>query len=304
MPVPVFQEITLPLLRLAGDGRTRSIAEVRDVLANEFALSAAEREELLPSAHQTRFANRVAWAKVYLERGGLLSSPGRGQFAITQRGQEVLKHPPERITIRFLEQFPEFAAFRARRPRGVSEEGGNPERTEESATPEEALEAAFQHIRGRVAADLLDRVRTAPPQFFEQLVVDLLVRMGYGGAREGAGKAIGRSGDEGIDGIISEDRLGLEQVYLQAKRWGDRTVGRPEIQQFVGALHGKRARKGVFITTGVFSSEAVAYVRTIDPKVVLIDGQQLAGYMIDFGVGVTEERIYRVVRIDSDYFDT
>lgn len=199
-----------------------------------------------------------------------------------------------------MEQFPEFAVFRARRPR---DDGPIADRAEESATPEEALEAAFQHIRSKVAADLLDRVRAAPPPFFEQLVVDLLLKMGYGGSRKGAGKAIGRAGDEGIDGIISEDRLGLEQVYLQAKRWGERTVGRPEIQQFVGALHGKRARKGVFITTGAFSAEAITYVQTIDPKVVLIDGQQLAEYMIDFDVGVTEERLYRVVRVDSDYFD-
>jgi restriction system protein len=303
MSVPTFQHITLPLLRLAADGRTRSLAEVRDALAREFRLSPAERDELLPSGRQTRFANRVAWAKVYLERGGLLSSPERGQFAITPRGREVLERPPERITVKFLDQFPEFSAFRNRRSREVADDETSGDAAEDGATPEEALEVAFQQIRSKIAMDLLERVRAASPQFFERLVVELLLKMGYGGSRGGAGKAIGRAGDEGIDGIISEDRLGLDQVYLQAKRWSDRTVGRPEIQQFVGALHGKRAKKGVFLTTGAYSAEAVAYVQTIDPKVVLIDGQQLAEYMIDFGVGVTEERLYRMVRVDSDYFD-
>lgn len=304
MSVPVFQEITLPLLRLAADGRTRSVAEARETLAEKFKLSTTEREELLPSARQTRFANRVAWAKVYLERGGLIESPGRGLFQITSRGRDVLANPPEKITIRFLEQYPEFGTFRARRSRDAPNNGMSADTEDEAVTPEEALDAAFQQVRARVAADLLDRVRSAPPQFFEQLVVDLLLSMGYGGSRKGAGRAIGRAGDEGIDGVISEDRLGLEQVYVQAKRWGERTVGRPEIQQFVGALHGKRARKGVFITTGTFSAEASSYVQTIDPKVVLIDGHQLAEYMIDFRVGVTEERNYAIVRVDSDYFDT
>lgn len=302
MPVPTFQEITLPLLRLAGDGSTRSLAEVRDNLANEFALTDAEREELLPSARQTRFANRVAWAKVYLEQGGLLRSPARGHFAITPRGQEVLTDPPPRITVKFLERYPEFAEFRARRSRG-EHDGPDAAPADDSATPEEALDTAFQKIQGRIAAELLERVSAGSPQFFEQLVVDLLLKMGYGGSRKDAGETIGRSGDEGIDGIISEDRLGLEQVYLQAKRWTGRSVGRPEIQQFVGALHGKRARKGVFLTTGSFTSDAMAYVRTIDPKVVLIDGDQLAEFMIDFGVGVSEERTFRIVRVDSDYFD-
>jgi restriction system protein len=304
MSVPTFQDLTLPLLRLAADGRTRSLAEAREVLGSELSLTEAELEEMLPSGRQARFANRVAWAKVYLERGGLVSSPSRGQFVITARGRAVLASPPARISIKFLEQYPEFAGFRTRRSRPEVDDGDEEAGLrEDAATPEEALEAAYQKIRDRIAAELLERVKAASPKFFEQLVVDLLVKMGYGGSRKGAGEAIGRAGDEGIDGVISEDRLGLEQVYLQAKRWVDRTVGRPDIQQFVGALHGKRARKGVFITTGSFSSEAEAYVRTIDPKVVLIDGDQLAEYMIDFGVGVSEERAFRIVRVDSDYFE-
>lgn len=298
MPIPSFQEITLPLLRIASDGKVRSLAETRHELANFFGLTEEEQEELLPSGRQGRFANRVAWAKVYLQRAGVLASPGRGRFEITQRGREVLAKPPARIDIKFLEQFPEFADFRSRRqePTSVGVEADG------SETPEEILEAAYRTIRARLASEVLDRVKTSSPRFFEQLVVQLLLRMGYGGAGDGMGEAIGKSGDEGIDGVIAEDRLGLELVYLQAKRW-EGTVGRPEIQKFVGALHGRRARKGVFITTGTFSGEATAYVRTIDPKVALIDGQQLAEFMIDFNVGVAADRTFEVKRVDSDYFD-
>lgn len=297
MAIPTFQEITLPLLKIAGDGKVHVLAEVRMDLARHFGLSSAEEEELLPSGRQSRFANRVAWAKVYMQRGGLLSSPGRGRFQITERGREVLASPPAKVDIKFLERFPEFLEFRSRAPDSTAAATEVPD----STTPEEALEAAYLGIRAELAAELLGRVRTASPRFFEQLVVELLLKMGYGGTG-GVGEAIGRSGDEGIDGIIAEDRLGLELVYLQAKRW-EGTVGRPEIQKFVGALHGKRARKGVFITTGTFSADAIAYVQNIDPKVALIDGAQLAQLMIDFDVGVSPERTYQVKKIDSDYFE-
>ena len=297
MTIPTFQEITLPLLRLASDGRVQVLSEVRKVLASHFGLSPAEEEELLPSGRQGRFANRVAWAKVYMQRGALLSSPGRGEFQITERGRQVLANPPARVDIKFLERFPEFRDFRSKT---YQPEAGVAE-TSDSETPEEALEAAYQSIRAGLASELLGRVRSASPRFFEQLVVELLLKMGYGGAG-GVEEAIGKSGDEGIDGVIAEDRLGLEMVYLQAKRW-EGTVGRPEIQKFVGALHGKRARKGVFITTGTFSAEAAEYVRNIDPRVALIDGAQLAQFMIDFNVGVARDRAYEVKKIDSDYFD-
>lgn len=301
MPVPGFQDITLPLLKLAADGQIRSLAEAREYIGDVFRLSDVEREELLPSGRQSRLANRVAWAKVYLEQAGLVSSPARGQFLITPRGEQVVKNPPQRISIPFLEQYPEFAAFRSRRARVRKGDDGSDDGGDDTETPEETLDAAYQKIREGLAAELLKRVKSSTPRFFEQLVVDLLLKMGYGSARRGAGQAIGRSGDEGIDGIISEDRLGLEQVYLQAKRW-EGTVGRPEIQRFVGALHGKRAKKGVFITTGTFSGEAIAYLGTIDPKVVLIDGEQLVEFMIDFDLGVSEERSYQIKRVDSDYF--
>lgn len=297
MAIPTFQEITLPLLNLSRDGQVRSLASVRKELAIHFGLTEAEEAELLPSGRQGRFANRVAWAKVYLERAGVLSSPSRGQFEITARGREILADPPAFLDIKYLERFPEFQEFRSK----PQESAVIPIETAESGTPEETLEAAYLSIRAGLASDLLERVKSGSPRFFEMLVVELLLKMGYGRAG-GNGEAIGRSGDEGIDGVIAEDRLGLEMVYLQAKRWQG-TVGRPEIQKFVGALHGQRAKKGVFITTGTFSSEASNYVRTIDPRIALIDGAQLAQFMIDYNVGVAPDQSYEVKKIDSDYFE-
>lgn len=298
MAIPKFQEITLPMLKLAADGQVWSLADAREELAKHFQLTEEEIEELLPSGRQARFANRVAWAKVYLERGALLSSPKRAHFQITDRGREVLQNPPEEISIKFLSQYPEFQEFRSRSSKSSEDDSGDTE----SDTPEETLEAAYLTIRKNLASEVLERVKACTPRFFEHLVVDLLLSMGYGRAGGGSGERVGQAGDEGIDGIISEDRLGLEMVYLQAKRW-EGTVGRPEIQKFVGALHGKRARKGVFITTGSFSADAAAYVQTIDPKVALVDGKQLAEYMIDFGLGVSLARAYEVKRIDTDYFE-
>jgi restriction system protein len=300
--VPDFQSLMLPLLRLAGDGREHILSDVRGRLADEFELTQAEQDELLPSGRQSRFANRVAWAKVYLEQGGLLRSPRRGHLVISDRGRDVLKSPPARIDIKFLGQYPEFIEFR--RPNREAQKPAALETHEapDAPTPEEALEAAHGRIEASLASEVLVRVKAGSPTFFERLVVELLLKMGYGGSRADAGHAIGRAGDEGIDGVISEDRLGLDIVYLQAKRWQG-SVGRPEIQKFVGALHGKRAKKGVFITTGSFSSEAAAYVEHIDPKVVLIDGRRLAELMIDFEVGVTTARTFHVKRVDSDYFE-
>ncbi len=308
MAVPDFQSFMLPLLQMAADGREHSLAEARDVLAGGFKLSNTELQELLPSGRQGKFANRVAWAKSYLQQAGLILTPRRAHFQISDRGRSVLKNPPPRIDVKFLEQYPEFVDFRtpkadvATAPEVATAPMDVPSAQPEPETPEEALDAAYQKMRGSLASELLDRVKAASPLFFEKLVVELLVQMGYGGSRRDAGRAIGRSGDEGIDGVISEDRLGLDVVYLQAKRW-DGTVGRPEIQRFVGALHGKRAKKGVFLTTGTFSAEATAYVEHIDPKVVLVDGRRLAGLMIDFGVGVNSSATYDVKRVDSDYFD-
>lgn len=298
MAVPNFQQITLPMLQLAADGRVWTLVDARERLSEHFRMTTQEQEELLPSGRQTRFANRVAWAKVYLERGGLLSSPDRGCFQITSRGMEVLANPPEAISIQFLDQFPEFREFRSRSGRGQEDRGA----ADDTETPEEILESSYLTIRRSLASELLMRVKSCSPRFFEQLVVELLLKMGYGRAGGGEGEAVGRSGDEGIDGIIAEDRLGLEMVYLQAKRW-EGTVGRPEIQKFVGALHGRRARKGVFITTSSFSAEAMAYAQAIDPRIALVDGAQLAEFMIDFGLGVASARVFEVKKIDSDFFE-
>lgn len=288
----------LPMLRLAADGGEHTLGEARESLARQLALTDAELTQLLPSGRQAVFSNRVAWAGVYLQKTGLLAHVRRGVFLITDRGRDVLRDPPQRIDIPFLRQFPELAAFRERRG---EHELGREAAPAERDTPEEALETAYQRIRHDLGEQLLERVKAGSSAFFERLVVDLLLRMGYGGTRQDAGEAIGRSGDEGIDGIISEDRLGLDTIYLQAKKW-EGAVGRPEIQKFVGALGGRRARKGVFITTGTFSAEAHDYISRIDPKVVLIDGRQLADYMIDFNLGVTIIATYETKCVDSDYF--
>lgn len=297
MTIPDFQTIMLPLLELAGDGKEHTVAEARAALGDRFGLSEQERAELLPSGKQARFGNRVGWAKTYLERAGLLVKPRRGVFRLTDAGKKVLEASPPKIDLGYLKQFPELEAFR----KGTAKTT-EAEEPEAASTPEEALDAAYDKIRDDLAAELLDQVRSASPTFFERLVVDLMLKMGYGGFREGAGFVTPASGDAGIDGVINEDRLGLDVVYLQAKRW-EGSVGRPEIQKFVGALHGKRARKGVFITTSSFSGDARDYVEHIDPRVVLIDGTELARLMIDYDIGVSTSQTYRIKRIDTDYFE-
>jgi len=301
LTIPDYQSIMLPLLELAGDGETHNIHTAKDTLANQFELVEEEVSLLLPSGKQQKFANRVGWARTYLKKSGLLIYPSRGQFKITERGKKVLEDDPQRITNEYLRQFPEFIEFRKRtRKTTLIEEQANDEKL---LTPEEALESAYVNIRNDLADDLLEYVMKSPPHFFESLVVNLLVAMGYGGTQQDAARAVGKSGDEGIDGIIDEDRLGLDTIYIQAKRWqADRSIGRPEIQRFVGALQGKRARKGVFITTSYFSGDAKDYVKGIDSKIVLIDGARLSELMIDFGVGVTTREIYEIRDLDMDYF--
>ncbi len=302
MAVPDFQSLMLPLLQMAAtDNREHSLQEARDWLAGKLHVTDEERALLLPSGRQAVFNNRVAWAKVYLQRAGLLASPKRGHFQIAPRGLEVLATKPQRVDIKLLDQFQEFVEFRTKKDTSDHEQAETETTSTDHETPEEALEASYSRIRTDLAADLLERVKKTSPAFFETLVVELLVKMGYGGSRKEAGKAIGQSGDEGIDGVINEDRLGLDVIYIQAKKWAG-TVGRPEIQKFVGALHGKRAKKGVFLTTGTFSSDAKEYVSHIDPKVVLINGRQLAELMIDFDLGVAAVASYQVKRSDSDYF--
>lgn len=315
MAIPDFQSIMLPLLKLASDGKEHSIEEARQKMASVFSLTDEDRKVLLPSGRQTVFSNRVAWAKVYLHHAGVLNSPRRGYFQISDRGREILRETPEEVNVKYLERYPEFIEFRAtdKKPKKAPTESQahgtevmsrlyGLEPASDQETPEEMLESAYQSLRTDLIAELLVRLKNCSPQFFERLVVEVMLKMGYGGSRKEAGEAIGATGDEGIDGIINEDRLGLDVIYLQAKRWQG-TVGRPEIQKFVGALHGKRARKGIFITTGTFSAEALDFVSQIESKVALIDGKQLAAMMIDSNVGVTPQAAYETKRIDSDYFD-
>lgn len=299
MPIPDYQSLMLPLLRRLGDGAAHSLRDLITHLAEEFALTDAERKELLPSGQQPVFDNRVGWARTYMKKAGLLESPRRGWVRITPRGLDVLKEQPERIDVAFLERFEEFRAFRALRKTTAPTDQALA--TGEEASPEESLAQAYEALKQGLLAELLDQVRQASPAFFERLVVELLVRMGYGGSFPEAARAVGRSGDEGIDGIIKEDRLGLDVVYIQAKRWSQ-PVSRPEIQKFADVLQGHRARKGVFITTSSFSKEAREYVEKINSAIVLIDGERLAELMFDHNVGVSTVATYPVKKVNNDLF--
>ena len=300
MAIPDFQTIMLPLLKLTSDGEPHDFLSTTERLAKEFKLTDEEISTLIPSGQQ-RFANRVGWAKTYLKKAGLLEYPQRGLFQITQRGNDVLRDNIEKIDMSYLQRFPEFLAFRGKSQSEVGEGEqivGNGE-----LTPDEEIENAYQRIRAELADDLLEYVLKCSPAFFERLVVDLLVSMGYGGTQADAARSVGRSGDEGIDGIINEDRLGLDTVYIQAKRWQrDSKIGSSVIREFAGALQGYRANKGVFLTTADFTKDALNFVKNISSKIVLINGQQLANLMIDFGIGVTTRTNYEIKKLDTDYF--
>ena len=294
----------LPLLRFARDENEHSLREATDILSNEFNLSETEREELLASGRKPIFYDRVGWAKTYLSQAKILESTRRGFFKITKRGIDLLNQNLQTINDKTLQQFPEFREFVSRKnKKSVKsiEKAVTENLVQIINTPEESLETAYQTIRLNLANEILETVKTCTPTFFERLVVELLVAMGYGGTLQDAGKAVGKSGDGGIDGIIKEDRLGLDVIYLQAKRW-EGNVSRPEIQKFAGALLGNQARKGVFITTSDFTKEARDYVKTISSNIILINGEELAELMIDYNVGVSVATTYEIKKIDSDYF--
>jgi restriction system protein len=291
MAVPDYQSLMLPLLKMVRDGQEHSFSVLVDGLAVQLKLTDDDKKEMLPSGGQTKFDNRVRWAGTFLKKAGLLESTGRGKICITKRGLDLLKSNPPSINAKFLEQYPEFLEFRS-----ASRHSNKQSEVEDDGpaqTPQEMLESSYLNLRRNLAQELMERVKNCPPRFFEKLVVDLLVAMGYGGSRRDASQAVvGRSGDEGIDGIIKEDKLGLDVVYIQAKRW----------EATVGSLEGQRARKGVLITTSQFSQEAKDYVNKIEKKIVLIDGEQLAQFMIDHGIGVTEVASYTIKKADLDYF--
>lgn len=300
MAIPDYQSLMLPVLQLAADDKEHKFSVAVEELADQFSLSEEERSDLLPSGNQAVFNNRVGWARSYLKQARLLETPRRGFFIITQRGRDLLATNPEKINASLLEQYPEFLEFKNKKkekdtkPNSVDSYG--------ALTPEDALASAYSQLRESLESEILVTVKEGSPAFFERLVVDLLVKMGYGGNRQDAGKALGKSGDGGIDGIINEDRLGLDVIYIQAKKW-EGSVGRPEIQKFAGALQGQRAKKGVFITTSTFTKEAEEYASFIDTRIILIDGERLCRFMVDHNVGVSIVGQYEVKKIDSDYFD-
>lgn len=296
MAIPDFQSIMRPLLEHLADGSVKSNRQTIDELSSYFSLTDDELEELLPSGQQSVFTNRIAWAKAHLKKAELLESPSRGEYKITPRGLNALSQSEQNINLRYLKQFDEYINGNA------VLKSNDEQKPPDTLTPSEYIEIGYQRLREQLESELLVKIKELSPAFFERLVVELLVAMGYGGSRKDAGQTIGRSGDGGIDGVIKEDRLGLDAIYIQAKRW-EGVVGRPEIQKFAGALQGQRARKGIFITTSGFSKEAIEYVSLIENKIVLIDGKVLTGLMVDFGVGVSKVASYEVKRIDSDYFE-
>lgn len=303
MPVPDFQQFMFPILLYLQDDEVRNTSERREWLAQYFKLSAQELAELLPSGKGTRFNNRQHWAAVYLRNAGLLSQEGRGLVRITEQGRKALQDAEQGqvINTEYLKQFPKFQEFQNRSTSDSGDKSIPASTSPVIETPEEAIQQAYLRLRSALATDLLAKIKTSTPSFFEQLVIDLLVAMGYGGSRADAAQAVGGSGDGGVDGYIKEDKLGLDSIYLQAKRW-DNPVGRPTVQAFAGSLEGFRAHKGVLITTSIFTSDARDYVRRIAKTIVLIDGAQLTSLMIDHGVGVADVANYPVKRIDEDYF--
>lgn len=306
MALPGFQDLMLPMLRLASDGNEHSYAEAMDVLAKEMNISESEQAELLPSGGKTKLYNRVAWASTTLVKSLLFERTARGRFKIAARGLEVLEEEPMRVDNAYLERFSEFLEFKSKKP--LKDDGGSSIRFDEvqsgnlHVTPEESMDSAYIELRETLADELIEKVQAGTPKFFEQLVVDLLVAMGYGGSHGDRARVVGRSGDGGIDGVIPEDRLGLDMVYIQAKKWQG-SVGPDEIRKFVGSLGEQRANKGVFITSGTFTLGARHAAERAHLRVVLIDGNELAQLMIDHGIGVTAQRTYVLKKLDGDYFE-
>lgn len=302
--IPSYEEIMLPLLKLLSDSKEHSLQEADDKLSTHFNLSDNERRELLPSGTQPVFRNRLGWARTYMKKAGLLSSPKRAYFKITDRGLSLLNEKPSELSADFLNRYPEFVEFKTiKRVKETDEENhSNLFDPAEEKTPEEALEYAFQKLRSELAKEVLEVVKSCSPAFFEKLVVDLLIRMGYGGSRKDAGQALGKSGDGGIDGIIKEDKLGLDTIYLQAKKW-ENSVPVKEIRDFTGALASKKAKKGIFITTSSFPQSVYEFVTQVEYKIVLIDGERLSNLMIEHNVGLSTINEYQVKKIDSDYFE-
>ncbi len=306
MAIPDFQTIMLPILKLLADENEHSLSDIITHLETLFKLTEAEKEQRVPSGQQRIIYNRATWANTYLKTALLIETIKRGYYKITPLGLELLSKKPQSITKKFLyDEYPKNSALSAKKKDESTPTllGGNSGEIINEQSPEEAIDAIYENIKAKLSSELLELILNNSPAFFEKLVVDLIVKMGYGGNRKEAGQAVGKTNDEGIDGVINEDRLGLDNIYIQAKRWNkDNTVGRTAIQGFVGALSGKQASKGIFITTSSFTKNAKEYVKTIREKVILIDGAELAEYMIEYNVGVTAYDTYTIKQVDSDYF--
>ena len=284
--IPTYEEIMLPFLKRLADGQEHGLSEIHDALADKLGLTNKEQRELLPSGRQSVFRNRVGWARTYLKKAGLITCPKRAHFKISDKGLELLKENPLEITAKFLTRFVK------PKPTGNGTD----------LTPEELLEYAYQKLHSELSKEVLDIVKTCSPAFFEKLVIDLLITMGYGGSRKDAGQAMGKAGDGGIDGIIKEDKLGLDIIYIQAKRW-ENAVPVKEIRDFTGALASKKAKKGIFITTSTFPNSVYKFVGQVEYKIILIDGKHLADLMIENSVGLSTVNTYTSKAIDSDYFE-
>ena len=301
--IPKYEEIMLPYLEFLADGKEYGLSETHDALAELFNLSDEELRELLPSGRQPIFRNRVGWAGTYLKKAGLLISPKRAHFRISEKGLSLLKEKPTEITAKLLTRYDDFVEFQSIKK--VKKDKGDLVQSSidvAAQSPEESLEYAYQKLHSELSIELLNLIKSCSPDFFEKLVIDLLITMGYGGSRREAGQAMGKSGDGGIDGIINEDKLGLDVIYLQAKRW-ENTVPVKEIRDFTGALASKKAKKGIFITTSNFPNSVYEFVAQVEYKIILIDGERLAELMIEHGVGLSTINTYNVKTIDSDYFE-
>ena len=311
MAIPDFQTFLRPLLQHASHGNECFMGDAISALADEFALSPEERLQLLPSGSQAILSNRVQWACTYLTKAIALKRTRRSHFVITDRGKTLLADYPDRLTVKILKQYPEFAAFHAPPSQMAEEPAANENDSSfsvigdgQTETPEEAIQTAEGAILTSLREQLLTRISELSPAFFERLVIDLIVAMGYGGSRQIVAQRLGKSGDEGIDGVVNEDPLGLDMVYIQAKRYApENTIGRERIQQFAGALVGQAATKGVFVTTSSFSKQAKEYAQKVPQRIILLDGMELARLMTQYGVGVRTERVVELKRIDLDYFD-
>lgn len=301
MTIPDYQSLMLPLLKAVSDGKQHKISNLYEALSDEFKLTETERNERLPSGRETYIKNRVSWARTYIKKANLVSSPGKGLVQITTAGKELLSSNPKEINNAYLRRYPDFVEFRPRESDRKSEEIIDLKASID-ATPLENLESSYNSLQNQLAEELLDTIKQSDPFFFEQLVIDLMLALGYGGSRKNAGEATKKSGDGGIDGVIREDILGLDTIYLQAKRYTKEVIGAPKLREFAGALQEHKARKGVFITTSTFSSAAENYVTNIDSKIILINGFQLSKLMIEYDVGVSKKDTFEIKQIDSDYF--